>query len=186
MLQKYYAVSDSFYKEKQVKRYIPKSSKLEFLEKFLPNNFALSDTEENTSGPLNRGGIADLPLMRTILAICQKSWEPSFWEAMNSCFISICKFGNLKNSFAMITIQSELYFQFRRSTLLIQKKKRSLWTMEAAQAAENHRDERGLTWYLRWGIYTSIPTRTQSQNLLAAAEALSLKISSYWTSLKWS
>ena len=49
----------------------------------------------------------------------------------------------------MITIQSELYFQFRRSTLLIQKKKRSLRTMAAAQAAENHRDERGLTWYLR-------------------------------------
>ena len=40
---------------------IPKSSRLEFLEKFLANNFALSDAEDNTSGPLNRGGIADLP-----------------------------------------------------------------------------------------------------------------------------
>ena len=27
--------------------------------------------------------------------------------------------------------------------------------MVAAQAAENHRDEWGLTWYLRWGIYKS-------------------------------
>ena len=52
---------------------IPKSSKLEFLEKILANNFALSDTEENTSGLLNRGGIADLPLMRMLMAICQKS-----------------------------------------------------------------------------------------------------------------
>ena len=40
---------------------IPESSRLEFLEKFFANNFALSDAEDNTSGPLNRGGIADLP-----------------------------------------------------------------------------------------------------------------------------
>ena len=55
---------------------IPESSRLEFLEKFSGNNFALSDAEDNTSGPLNRGGIADLPLLRTLLAICQKSQEP--------------------------------------------------------------------------------------------------------------
>ena len=40
---------------------IPESSRLEFLEKFLANNFALSHPEDNTSGPLNRGGIVDLP-----------------------------------------------------------------------------------------------------------------------------
>ena len=51
----------------------PESSRLEFLEKFSANNFALSDAEDNTSGPLNRGGISDLPLLRTLLAICQKS-----------------------------------------------------------------------------------------------------------------
>ena len=49
---------------------IPES--LEFLEKFLANNFALTYAEDNTSGPLNRGGIANLPLLRTLLAICQK------------------------------------------------------------------------------------------------------------------
>ena len=38
---------------------IPESSRLEFLEKFLADNFALSEVEDNTSGPLNRGGIAD-------------------------------------------------------------------------------------------------------------------------------
>ena len=63
---------------------IPKSSRLEFLEKFLANNFALSEAEDNTSGPLNREGIADLPLLRTLLAIHQKSREPSFWEVMDS------------------------------------------------------------------------------------------------------
>ena len=62
----------------------PESSRLEFKEKFSKNNFALSDAEDNTSGPLNREGIADLPLLRTLLAICQKSREPSFWEVMDS------------------------------------------------------------------------------------------------------
>ena len=65
-------------------REIPESSRLEFIEKFSANNFALSDAEDNTSGPLSRGGIADLPLLRTLLAICQKSREPSFCEVMDS------------------------------------------------------------------------------------------------------
>ena len=63
---------------------IPKSSRLDFLEKFSANNFALSDAEDNNSGPLNRGGIGDLPLLRTLLAIHQKSGEPSFWEVMDN------------------------------------------------------------------------------------------------------
>ena len=33
---------------------IPETSRLEFIEKFSENNFALSDAEDNTSGPLNR------------------------------------------------------------------------------------------------------------------------------------
>ena len=67
---------------------IPELSRLEFTEKFSANNFALSDAEDNISRPLNRGGIADLPLLRTLLAICQKSQEPSFWEVMDS-FVSL-------------------------------------------------------------------------------------------------
>ena len=62
---------------------IPESSRFEFLEKFLANNFALPDAVDNTSGLLNRGGIKDLPLLRTLLAIRQKSREPSFWEVMD-------------------------------------------------------------------------------------------------------
>ena len=63
---------------------IPESSRLEFLGKFLAKNSALSDAEGNTSEPLNRRGIADLPLLRTLLAIHQKSREASFWEIMDS------------------------------------------------------------------------------------------------------
>ena len=63
---------------------ITQSSRLKFIEMFSGNNFALSDAEDNTSRLLNRGGIADLPLLRTLLAIRQKSREPSFWEVMDS------------------------------------------------------------------------------------------------------
>ena len=51
---------------------IPKSSRLEFFEKFVANNFALSEVEDNTSGPLNRRDIADLSLLTILLVICQK------------------------------------------------------------------------------------------------------------------
>ena len=39
---------------------------------------------KNTSGPLHRGGIVDLLLLITLLAIRQKSREPSFWKVMDS------------------------------------------------------------------------------------------------------
>ena len=52
---------------------ISESSRLEFLEKFSTNNFALSYTEDDTSGQLDRGGIVDLLLLRRLLAICKKS-----------------------------------------------------------------------------------------------------------------
>ena len=90
---------------------------------------------------LNRRGIADLLLLRTLLAIRQKSQEPSFWERMDSCFSSICKFVSFKNPFAMITSLSELYFRFRRFVLLVQTKKVISMNLAAAEAAENHGDE---------------------------------------------
>ena len=58
--------------EEKIGKEIPELSRLEFSEKFVINNFVLSDAEDNISGPLNRGGIADLPLLRTLLAIHQK------------------------------------------------------------------------------------------------------------------
>ena len=163
------------------------SSRLEFLETFWANSFALSDAEGNTSRPLNRGGMADLPLLRTLLAIRQKSWEPSFWEVMDS-FVLLA-YASLAASRTLLqrllaclnfTLESEdLSFWYRR-------KKWFLWTMAVAQGAENYGDEWGLTCYFLWGIYTSIPTWTHSQNLLAAEDAPNLQISSHGTPLKWS
>ena len=108
--------------EGKIAKEIPESSRLKFLEKFSANNFALSDAEDSTSGLLNRGGIVDLPLLRTLLAIHQKSRESSFWEVIDSCFISICKFGSFKNPSATITSLSELCFSIR-FILLIETKK---------------------------------------------------------------
>ena len=54
---------------------VPESSRLQFLEKFLANNFALSDAEDNTSGLL---------AIKTLLAIHQKSQEPSFVKVLDS------------------------------------------------------------------------------------------------------
>ena len=54
------------------------SSRLEFSEKFLGNNFALTDAEDITSRLLNIVGIADLTLLSTLLANRQKDLEPSF------------------------------------------------------------------------------------------------------------
>ena len=70
--------------EEKTGKEIPQSSRLEFLEKFSGNYFALPAAEDNTPELLNKGGIADLPLLRTILAIHQKSQEPRFWEVMES------------------------------------------------------------------------------------------------------
>ena len=69
--------------ERNIGKAIPESSRLELLEKFF-GSFALSDAEDNTFGPLNRAGIADLLFLRKKLAIHQKSLEPSFWEVINS------------------------------------------------------------------------------------------------------
>ena len=77
--------------------------KTDFLEMFSANNFALSDAEEDTSGPLNRGGMADLPLLRTLLAICQVLRAKFLGSNKLFCFISICRFGSFKYPFAKIT-----------------------------------------------------------------------------------
>ena len=84
---------------------IRESSRLEFLGKFLANNFALSDEEVNTSGPFNRGGIADLPFVENTISNPQKVSRGKFLGSDGLFpFISICKFGSFKNPFATITI----------------------------------------------------------------------------------
>ena len=145
----------------------------------------LSDAENSTCGPTNRTGIADLPLLRTLLKIHQKSQKPSLWEVMDSCFSNNA---TLESSITLLqwflaclnfTLDLEHLFSWYK------RKRWFLWTMTTAKAAENHGDEWGLMWYLRLGIYKSIPTKTHSQNSLPT-EALSLEISYHGPSLDWS
>ena len=122
---------------------------LEFLDKFSTNNFALSYPKDNVSEPLNRGGIVALPLLRTPLAVCQKSREPRFWEVMES-FVLLA-YANLAASRTLSRwLLICLNFTLNSKDLVswYKRKKWLLWTMAAAQAAENHGDEWGLTWCL--------------------------------------
>ena len=48
--------------ERKTGKATPESLRFDFKEKFLANNFILS-------GKLNRGGVAELPFLRTLLAI---------------------------------------------------------------------------------------------------------------------
>ena len=152
---------------------MPDSSRLEVLEKFLPDKFALSDAKDNDSKQLNGGAIADLPLLRTLLAICQKSWEPSFWEVIYS-FVLLAYLSVAASRILLQLLLDYLNFPLDSEDLFCwyKQKKWFQWTMAAAQAAENHGNQWGLTWYFWWGIYTLIPAWTHSQNSLAAVEAL--------------
>ena len=47
--------------------------------------------------------------------------------------------------------------------------------MVVSQAARNYGGEGGLSWYLRWEIYTSIATCNKTKNSPAVAKAPSLK-----------
>ena len=115
------------------------------MEKFSANNFALSDAEDNTSGLLNRGGIADLPLLRTLLAIHQKSQEPSIWEVMDSfVFLTDASFATLRTLLEWLLACLKFTLEAEDLSIWYKRKKWYLYAMAAAQAAENHGDEWGL------------------------------------------
>ena len=97
-----------------------KASKV--LRKVFCKHFGLSEAWDNTSGPLIRGGIVDLPFLRALLAIPQNLWEPGFWSDTLFCFISITKFGSFKNPFSTIAGLSEFLFRCRRFVLFLQTK----------------------------------------------------------------
>ena len=100
------------------------------------------------------------------------------------CFISKLKFGSLRNPFATITSLPELYLRIRGFILLVQKK---VISMNYGSSRSNWKPWRWSRFDLTlWEMYASIPTWTHPQNWLAAAEALTLKMSSHGKSLKWS
>ena len=147
--------------EEKTGKEIPKSKRLQFSENFSANNFALSNVEDNTSKLLNRGGIADLPLLRALLIIHQKFQEPIFWEVIDS-FLLLAYASLVASRTLLQRLFACLNFTLHSEDLSVwyKRKKWFSWTMAAAEATENHGDEWSWTWYFRWGIYTSIPTWT--------------------------
>ena len=93
-----------------------------------------------------------------------KSWKPRFWELMDS-FILFAYASLVASRTLLQRLLACLNFTLELEDLsfLHKRKKWFLWTMAAAQAAENYGDEWGLTWCFQSGIYTSIPTWTHSQ-----------------------
>ena len=112
---------------------IAESSRLEFLDKFWANNFALSDAEDNTSR-----------LLRTLLAIHHKPWKRSFWEKMGS-FVLLGYTSLAASRILLQRLWACLNFPLDSEDLFYwYKRKKFLWTMAAAKASGNHGDERGL------------------------------------------
>ena len=102
---------------------IPESSRLELLEQFSGNNFALSEAEDNTSKLLNRGSIADLPLLKTLLSNLPKFTSAKLLGSNRLfCFISTINFSSFDNPFATITSLSEPHFRCRFITLVQSEK----------------------------------------------------------------
>ena len=101
---------------------MPQSSRLVLLEKFLANNFVFSDVEDSTSVPLNRGGMANLTLLRILLAIRQMSRDSGFWELMDS-FVLLAYTSLAASRTLLQRLLDFLYFGFRRCTMLVETEK---------------------------------------------------------------
>ena len=145
---------------------IPESSRLEFSENLLASNFALSDAEGSTSQQLNRGGIADLPLSRTLLA--KVSRAKFLGNDGLFCLISISKFGSFKNYFARFTSLFGLSFRFRRLILLVQTIKMIYINYDSSTSIWKPWRCLRLDLILAMIIYSSIPTKTHSKKVTSS------------------
>ena len=85
-------------------KWILEFSRLEFLEKFLANNFPLSDAEYNNSELLNIEGISRFIPVENTISNSPKVLRAKFLGSNGLfCFSRICKFGSLQSPFATIT-----------------------------------------------------------------------------------
>ena len=94
------------------------------MEKFLGNNFILSDEEDNTSRSLNRKVIANLPLMRTINNL-PKSEEPSLRKVTDA--FALVTYGSLEAS--KIIVQLLITFTLDFEDLLCRYKRKNVYEL---------------------------------------------------------
>ena len=141
--------------EGKTEKEIPPSSKLEFLEKFLANNSALSDAAHNISGLLNRGGIADLLLLKALLVICQKSWEQSYWEVMDS-FVLLTYASSTAPRTLLLHLLACLTFTLDSEDLFCWYKSKKMICTSYNSSKSSWKPWSEAGWYLQWGTYIYI------------------------------
>ena len=112
---------------------------LEFLEKILENNFALSDAEETTSLGLSIEEVSRFSFVEKSISNLPKVLRANFWEVMGS-FVLL--------PYPIFAVSRTLLQQLLvclnftlDSDLFCCCKPKALQTMAAAQAAEHHGDE---------------------------------------------
>ena len=130
-----------------------------------------------------------IPLGHWIEEVCQiffcREHCKLFTKSCSIWFVSICKFDSSKSLLQLILACLNSTLNGKDLLCWYKWKRWFPWAIAAAQAAENHRDEWGLTRSLQWGIYTLIPTWFHSKNSVKGVKATSLKISTHGTSPKW-
>ena len=77
--------------------------------------FALSDTEDNSFGPLNTGGVADLPLLRALLAIRQKVPRAKFLRS-DRLLVSLNFTSDLEDLFCWYKRKKVIFMSYDSST----------------------------------------------------------------------
>ena len=78
---------------------------------------------------LNRGYLADFPLLRTLFAIWQKFWDSIIWEMMDYFLFFLLAYASLATSRTL----PELSLRFRIFILFIQRKKSDFYQIRQQQ-----------------------------------------------------
>ena len=97
-------------------------------------------------------------LLKSLLAICQKSWEPSFWEVIDP-FVLLA-YASLTASRPFLQwLLACVNFTLDSEDISCWWKWKEwfLWAMVVAKVDENHREDWGLNWYLQWYIHQFQP-----------------------------
>ena len=100
-------------------------------------------------------------MLRTLSPFCQESWEVIDYFLRSDILFYLLTYASLAASRTLLKqLTTSLNFTLDSEDLFWWYKQKNwfLWTISAEQAAKNHRDKWELAWYLRLGIYTSIPT----------------------------
>ena len=109
---------------------IPEPSRLEFVGKFLADNFVLSDAKKQHLRATQQRRYSRFNFFENTIGNLPKVLRAKFVGSDGLfCVITVCMFSSFKNLFATNHCLSELYFSFRRFILLVQTKKSNFYVL---------------------------------------------------------